>query len=66
MIAGNEIIHEGRRYRISDERPENYDKVITEKYGVWDFRNDGNDTWCCAPPAYWANRKACKKLILIN
>jgi len=57
-------IHEGKTYLISDERPENYDLVLTEKYGVWTFRDDTG--FSTAPMPYWANRHACKKLILIE
>lgn len=58
----NTIKHEGKDYRISDEEPKNGDLVTTEKYGVWEFRDEGAGS---APLPYWANKKTCKKLILI-
>ena len=56
--------YEGKKYLISDETPQNGDFVLTENYGVWIFQDlTGTGS---APMPYWANKNACKKLILIN
>ncbi len=54
--------YEGNKYLISDEIPQNGDLVLTEKYGVWEFWDNGGGS---APMPYWANKNACKKLILM-
>jgi len=57
-------IYSGKKYLISDEEPKNGDFVLTENYGVWIFQDlTGEGT---APMPYWANKNACKKLILIK
>jgi hypothetical protein len=54
----------GKKYLISDEEPQNGDLVLTQNYGVWIFQDlTGTGT---APLPYWANKKLCKKLILIT
>jgi hypothetical protein len=60
-----EKIHKynGKKYLISDEIPQNGDLVLTENYGVWIFQDlTGTGS---APMPYWANKNACKKLILM-
>jgi hypothetical protein len=56
--------YDGKTYIISDETPVNGDLVLTEKYGVWEFKDETG--FSTAPMPYWANRHACKKLILKN
>lgn len=57
-----EIIHEEQKYIVSNEIPINGDLVLTEKYGVWEFKDEtGHGS---VPLPYWANINACKKLIL--
>ena len=48
-------------YVINDDEPQNGDMVMTEKYGVWEFRDETG--YGSAPMPYWANRNACKKII---
>ena len=57
-------IWHGDLYEISDEKIENGDFVLTEKYGVWIFQDETGDA--TAPMPFWANRKNCKKLIFIK
>ena len=54
-------IWENKEYIISDEKPENWDLVLTENYGVWIF-NDITGSGS-APLPYWANKNTGKKLI---
>jgi hypothetical protein len=55
------ISHNTHLYFISDEIPKNGDKVYTEKYGVWEFKDE---TGCgSAPMPYWANKNTCKKIM---
>ena len=35
MKGQTAINHEGKNYQVSDEKPQNGDLVLTEKYGVW-------------------------------
>lgn len=58
------IEYEGKKYLISDEEPKNYDLVLTDNYGVWVFKDETGQG--SAPMPYWANKKACKKLIEIT
>jgi len=60
-------VHEGKSYKVSDEEPQNGDLVLTNKYGIWEFRNyaPNNSNACYAPMPYWANKNTCKKLISI-
>ena len=60
METGSTVVHEGTKYTVTDEDPKNFDLVITEKYGVWTFKDEGNGS---APLPYWANKNTCKKLV---
>jgi hypothetical protein len=54
----------GNQYIVRDDmEPENGDMVLTEKYGIWEFKDEGRGS---APMPYWANKKTCKKLIPVN
>ncbi len=57
------ITHENKTFKVVDETPKNGDLVITEKYGVWEFKDEGGGS---APIPYWANKNTCKKIIEIN
>lgn len=50
-------------YTLTDEKPNNHDKVLTDDYGVWEFFNESD---CTAPLPYWANHHACKKIVAVN
>jgi hypothetical protein len=59
------FIHEGKPYEVSLDSPQNGDLVLTDGYGVWEFRNnapEGSKT-CYAPLPYWANKDSCRKLV---
>lgn len=59
--VGTVVQHKGKDYVVSENEPNNYDLVITG-WGVWTFLDTtGKAT---APLPYWANKNACKKLIL--
>jgi len=59
-----QVEYKGKTYKVSDETPINGDLVITEEYGIWEFKDvTGHGS---APLPYWANKKTCKKLILIK
>lgn len=58
-----EQTYEGDTYTLTDDKPNNNDKVLTDGYGVWRFFDEGGGT---APLPYWANHKTCKKIIAIN
>ena len=62
--AAKIFLHEGKKYLVSEQVPQNGDLVLTEKYDVWEFRDETG--FGSAPMPYWANKKACKKLILVN
>jgi len=47
-------------YITSDEEPKNGDQVITDAFGAWEFKDEGNGS---APLPSWANKKTCKKII---
>lgn len=55
-----ELTHKGIRYKVVDDEPKDDDLVITEHYGVWEFK----ETPHMLP--YWCNRYTCKKLIPIS
>jgi len=57
----NIILHKGKSYITSDETPKNGDLVLTDNYGVWEFRDDTGKG--SAPMPFWANKNTCKKLI---
>ena len=57
------ITHENTNFKVVDETPQNGDLVITENYGVWEFKDEGFGS---APLPYWANKNTCKKLIKIK
>ena len=48
-------------YIVSDNLPQNGDWVMTENYGVWEFRDETGQG--SAPLPYWANKKTCKKIM---
>lgn len=56
----SDIEYDGDIYTVSDEKPKSGDMVLTEKYGVWEFREG------TAPMPYWCNPNACKKIIKKN
>lgn len=56
----NVYIHEDKKYLISDEKPQDGDLVLTEKYGVWEYKE------APCPMPYWGNPNVCKKLIPIE
>ena len=58
------ITHEGKTYLISDKTPQYGDLVLTDNYGVWEFRDETG--FGSAPLPYWANKNTCKKMELIN
>ena len=59
-----ELVYKGKRYQVVTDEPKNGDLVSTDKYGVWEFKDEtGNGS---APMPYWANKKTCKKLTLIK
>ena len=47
-------------YIVTDDEPQNGDMVLTNNYGVWEFRDEGSGN---APMPYWANKYTCKKII---
>jgi len=47
-------------YIVTDEPPQNGDMVLTDNYGVWEFRDEGSGS---AQMPYWANSKTCKKIL---
>jgi hypothetical protein len=54
------LIHEGTTYAVSDEEPEDGDIVLTDNYGIWEYRK------APCPMPYWGNPFTCKKLIRIK
>jgi hypothetical protein len=62
MRVGETVRHEGVEYAISDQSPKNGDLVITEKYGVWTFKDETGTG--SAPMPYWANKNTCKVLVV--
>lgn len=51
-------------YIVTDDEPKNGDMVLTDNYGVWEFRNEKPDNKIpSAPMPYWANAKNCKKIV---
>jgi hypothetical protein len=64
LIADIPFKYKDYYYVVSDDLPQNGDKVMTENYGVWEFRDEtGHGT---APLPYWANNKTCKKIVASN
>lgn len=55
-----EILHEGKLYKVVDDDPKNGDLVLTNNYGVWEFREKPDFI------PYWCNAKTCKKMMLVN
>lgn len=58
-----EQVYNNITFTLTDEKPQNNDKVLTENHGVWTFFDEGGGT---APLPYWANYKTCKKIVAIN
>jgi hypothetical protein len=58
------IEHDGKQYQTTDVLPQNGDLVLTEQYGVWEFRDETGHGSASMP--YWANKYTCKKLIPIG
>jgi hypothetical protein len=54
-----EITHEGKQYRVVDDPPKDRDLVLTNNYGVWEFREKPDFL------PYWCNPHTCKKMVLI-
>jgi len=50
-------------YIVSDEEPKNGDMVLTDDYGVWEFKDEGSGS---APLPYWANKNTCKKIVKLK
>jgi hypothetical protein len=48
---------DGVVFRVTDEKPEKFDIVITRNYGIWRYW----ESLCGAPWPYWAGE--CKKLV---
>ena len=44
-------------YLLSDEIPVTGDKVLTDNYGVWEFKLQS------CPIPYWGNPNTCKKIL---
>jgi hypothetical protein len=64
LIADIPFKYKDHYYVVSDDLPQNGDRVMTENYGVWEFRDEtGHGT---APLPYWANNKTCKKIVATN
>jgi len=61
ILTVRPVLHKDYFYFISNETPENGDMVYTEKYGVWEFKDETGQG--SAPMPYWANKNACKKII---
>ena len=47
-------------FMVTDEEAKNGDMVVTDKYGVWEFKDEGSGN---APIPYWANKYTCKKIL---
>lgn len=62
-MSNQTVTHKEKKYQVSNEEPVNGDLVLTDNYGVWEFKDEG---WGSAPLPYWANKNTCKKMILIN
>jgi len=61
LLADIPFKYKDNYYIVSDDLPQNGDMVMTENYGVWEFRDE---TGCgSAPLPYWANNKTCKKIV---
>ena len=63
-----EVIKWGfNEFTITTDEVKNNDKVFASSegtdFGVWTFFDEGGGT---APMPFWANRKACKKIIKVN
>lgn len=61
LIPFKLLKYKGYAYVLSDEEPQNGDWVLTENYGVWEFRDETGGG--SAPLPYWANNKTCKKIV---
>lgn len=59
-LEGSIITHDNKQYTVSNDKPNNFDLVITP-YGVWTFKDETG--FGSAPLPYWANKSTCKKLI---
>ena len=55
-----EVTYKGKVYTVTDEQPKTNDKVLTDNYGVWTFKQ------APCPMPYWGNPNACKKIIAID
>ena len=54
------LTKDGVRFTISEEPPNDGDKVLTYEYGIWDYHK------APVPMPYWGNPNACVKLIISN
>jgi hypothetical protein len=50
------LTKDGVRFFISDDTPQDGDKVLTYEYGIWDYHK------APVPMPYWGNPNACVKL----
>jgi hypothetical protein len=61
LLTVKPVKYNNHIYFISEEKPKNFDQVLTEKYGAWEFMDETGKG--SAPLPYWANNKTCKKII---
>jgi len=54
------VTYNGDNYLVTTEPPKDGDQVLTDNYGVWEFKQ------APCPIPYWGNANACKKIISIN
>jgi hypothetical protein len=47
-------------YRLSDDIPKDGDMVLTENYGIWEYKK------APCPIPYWGNPNNCKKMVHIE
>jgi hypothetical protein len=61
LRTGIPLRYKDKFYVVSDDIPQNGDWVLTENYGVWEFKDETGGG--SAPLPYWANKKTCKKIV---
>jgi hypothetical protein len=54
------IIYNHKMYRLSDDIPKDGDMVLTENYGIWEYKK------APCPIPYWGNPNNCKKMVHIE
>ena len=60
LIDGGIIKHKDKRYVATDTIPKDGDFVLTENYGIWEFKLSP------CPLPYWGNPNNCKPLLEVN